>query len=145
MLFLGNLTGLTGFLVILGWWMSCFLIGWLKTKESIHWLIHVVEGISANSRVLPCVAGSFCVILVFGSCLCGLEELKRKKPWGKGRGRERERENLRLLLLLPPPNVFRFDLGLAFAQLHLLRYFANHKKPPATQVAPVALNHYLVT
>ena len=49
--------------------MSCFLIGGLKTRESIHWLIHVVEGISANSPVLPCVAGSFCVILVFGSCL----------------------------------------------------------------------------
>ena len=92
--FLSNLTGLTGFLVILGWWMSCFLIGWLKTKESIHWLIHVVEGISANSPVLPCVAGSFFVILVFGSCLCGLEEVKRKKPWEKGRGKERERRKI---------------------------------------------------
>ena len=144
MLFLGNLTGLTGFVVILGWWMSCFLIGWLKTKESIHCLVHVVEGISANSPVLPWVAGSFCVTLVFGSCLCGLEELKRKKPWGKGRGREREGKSAPSPLT-PCPNVFRFDLGLAFARLHLLRYFANHKKPPATQVAPVALNHCLVT
>ena len=104
-----------------------------------------MEGISANSPVIPCVAGSFCVILVFDSCLCGLEELKRKKTMGE-RAREGEREGKSAPSpLTPSPNVFRFDLGLAFARLHLLKYFANHKKPPATQVAPVALNHCLVT
>ena len=144
MLFLGNLTGLTGFLVILGWWMSCFLIGWLKTKKSIHWLICVVEGISANSPVLLCVAGNFCLCdFRFWFLFIRTRGCQTKKRWGRGRGRERERENLRLLLLLPPPTFS----GLTSVQLSrgCISYFANGKKPPATQAAPLALNHYLVT
>lgn len=42
-LFLGFLTGLTGFLVIQGLRMSWCSISWLETKKSIHWLIHGVQ------------------------------------------------------------------------------------------------------
>ena len=46
MLFLGGLTGLTSFrsMNVLG--NDCLL----KTKQSIHWLIHVFEGIRAKSQ-----------------------------------------------------------------------------------------------
>lgn len=30
--------------------MSCFWIGWLNIYKSIHWLIHIVEGISAQPQ-----------------------------------------------------------------------------------------------
>lgn len=83
------------------------------------------------------------MIFVFGLYLHGLEEVKQKTMGERAREGEREKEILRLLLLLPPP---RFS-GLTSVQLSrgCVSYFANRKKPPALQAAPVALNHYLVT
>ena len=43
----GGLTGLTGFRSTR---MNILLFDWL-TDKSTHWLIHLVEGISANSPV----------------------------------------------------------------------------------------------
>ena len=66
-----------------------------------------------------------------------------KKTMGE-RAREGEREGKSAPSPLTPfPNVFRSDLGSAFAAASLTLRTA--KKPPATQAAPVALNHYLVT
>ena len=99
--------------------MSCVLIGWLKTKKSIHWLIHVVEGISVNSPVLPCVAGSFCVISFLVRIYTDSRRSNEKTMGERAREGEREGKSAPSPLT-PSPNVFRSDLVSAFARLHLL-------------------------